>query len=148
MSAIKTHNEWQSETIECRINNEAYSLRLKNFSLINVGKDLDFIANLSLIDAIETIYKLDDHEFSIHQECKTVLELSRNNKLKIDFEIRPAFNNCIKINSQIDSDISKENYEHVLFFKGHVALMLEIWKSAIVKKWSQYFEKDFITIND
>ena len=141
MSAIKTHDEWQSETIEYRINNEAYSLRLKDFNLIDVGADLDFIANLSLIDAIETIYKLDDHEFSIHKECKTVLELSRQNKLKINFDIRPAFNNCIKVNAQIDEDITKEEYEHVLFFKNHVALMLEIWKNAVVKKWSQYFEK-------
>ena len=141
MSAIKTHDEWQSETIEYRINNEAYSLRLKDFNLIDVGADLDFIANLSLIDAIETIYKLDDHEFIIHKECKTVLELSRQNKLKINFDIRPAFNNCIKINAQIDEDITKEEYEHVLFFKNHVALMLEIWKNAVVKKWSQYFEK-------
>lgn len=141
MSAIKTHDEWHSETIEYRINNEAYSLRLKDFNLIDVGSDLDFIANLSLIDAIETIYKLDDHEFSIHKECKTVLELSRQNKLKINFDIRPAFNNCIKVNAQIDEDITKEEYEHVLFFKNHVALMLEIWKNAVVKKWSQYFEK-------
>ena len=141
MSAIKTHDEWQSETIEYRISNEAYSLRLKDFNLIDTGTDLDFIANLSLIDAIETIYKLDDHEFNIHKECKTVLELSRQNKLKINFDIRPSFNNCVKVNAQIDEDITKEEYEHVLFFKNHVALMLEIWKNAVVKKWSQYFEK-------
>ena len=148
MSAINIKNEWHSETIECRINNEAYSLRLKDFNLINTNRGLDFIAKLSLIDAIEAIYKLDDHEFSIHKECKTVLELSRNNKLKIDFYIKPSFNNCIEINSQIDDDITKEDYDHVLFFKNHVALMLEIWKNAIIKKWSQYFEKDFITINE
>jgi hypothetical protein len=148
MSAINLGNEWQSETIECRINNEAYTLKLKDFTLLNTERDLDFTASLSLIDAIENIYKLDDHEFSIHKECKTVLELSRREKLKIDINIRPTFSNCVRVNSKIDDDITKEEYEHVLFFKNHIALMLEIWKSAVSKKWSQYFKKDFVTIND
>ncbi len=143
MSTVNTGNEWQSETIECRINNEAYALRLKDFGLIDTGREVDFTARLSLIDAIENIYNLDDHEFNIHKECKTVLELSRKNKLKIDINIRPTFDNCIKIKSQIDKSITKEEYEHVLFFKSHIALMLEIWKNAISKKWSQYFKKEF-----
>ena len=148
MSAINLGNEWQSETIECRINNEAYALKLKDFTLLNTERDVDFTASLSLIDAIENIYKLDDHEFSIHKECKTVLELSRREKLKIDINIRPTFSNCVRVNSKIDDDITKEEYEHVLFFKSHIALMLEIWKSAVSKKWSQYFKKDFVTISD
>jgi len=148
MTAINNNNEWHDETIECRINNEAYSLRLKDFNLIDTGNNVDFTANLSLIDAIETIYKLDDHEFNMHKECKTVLELSRNDKLKININIRPLFNNCIKVDTKIDDDVTKEEYEHVLFFKSHITLMLEIWKNAMSKKWSQYFEKDLITIND
>jgi len=148
MKAISNDNEWHDETIECRINNEAYSFRLKDFNLIGTGRNTDFAASLSLIDAIETIYKLDDHEFNIHKECKTVLELSRSDKLKIDIRIRPTFNNCVKVISEIADDVTKEEYEHVLFFKSHVALMLEIWKNAVVKKWSQYFAKDTVTIND
>jgi|TARA_R100000030_G_scaffold19578_1_gene13873 hypothetical protein len=132
-------NEWDHENIENRIDNEARVLGIRNFNLFKDDIDVNFTGSLRLIDAIKIIYELEDSSFNMHKECKTVLSLSKNNKIDMFFTINRKLNTCIVTSLKINSQLSEDENKQLNDFSDHIVLMLNIWKSAMIKRWSEYF---------
>ena len=132
-------NEWDIENIESRIDNEARVLGIQDFNFYKDGIDVNFTGKLRLIDAIKIIYELEDSSFNMHKECKTVLSLSKNNKIDMFFTVNRKSNICITTTTKINGTLSDAANKHLNDFSNHIVLMLSIWKGAMIKRWSQYF---------
>lgn len=134
-----TENEWDNENIECRINNEAHVLGIQNFNLIKNDINIDFTGSLRLIDAIKIIYELQDSGFNMYKECKTVLSLSKNNNIDVNFIVNRHTECCVTPTVNINTSLTKDESYDLNHFKDHIVFMLDIWKAAMVKRWTQYF---------
>ena len=135
-------NEWDIENIESRINNEAHALGIQNFNFFKCDIDTNFTGNLRLIDAIKIVYELEDSGFNMYKECKTVLSLSKNNKINMCLVINRKPNCSIIPKIQINGKLSEEKDRHLDEFKNHIVLMLSIWKDAMIKRWEEYFQNE------
>jgi len=133
-------SEWDIENIECRIDNEAYVLGIGNFALVKDGISLDFTGKLKLIDAIKIVYQLEDSGFNMYKECKSVLNMSKDNKINITFSIKKSMSEFIETNIKINKNLSTEEEKYLQDFENHIVLMLNIWKQAMIKRWISYFQ--------
>ena len=132
-------NEWDNENIESRIDNEARVLGIQDFNFYSGDIDVNFTGRLRLIDAIKIIYELDDSGFNMHNECKTVLNMSKNSKIDMFFTINRKSDICIVASAKINNTLTTDENKHLNDFSDHIVLMLSIWKSAMINRWAQYF---------
>jgi len=132
-------NEWDNENIESRIDNEAQVLGIKDFIFYKGDIDVNFTGRLRLIDAIKIIYELDDSGFNMHKECKAVLSMSKDNKIDMFFTVNRKSSNCIAASVKINNVITADENKNLNDFSDHIVLMLSIWKSAMIKRWNQYY---------
>jgi hypothetical protein len=135
-------NEWDIENIECRIDNEAYALGISGFNLIKDGITLNFTGVLKLIDAVKIVYQLEDSGFNMYKECKSVLNMSKDNRINVSFLIKKSISESILADIKINEKLSLEEEKHLQDFENHITLMLNIWKQAMIKRWITYFEND------
>ena len=135
-------NEWDTENIECRIDNEAYVLGISGFNLIKDVITLNFTGGLKLIDAVKIVYQLEDSGFNMYKECKSVLNMSKDNRINVSFLIKKSISESILADIKINEKLSLEEEKHLQDFENHITLMLNIWKQAMIKRWISYFEND------
>lgn len=141
---------WEFEGVESRINNEASTIKIKNFELnteFHFNNDrlfsLSFDGQLRLIDVIEAIYDKEDTCFNMYDECLTVVSLSQSNKIDISFYINKSIveYNIAIVNT--DTLLTAKEQQHIDNFLDHSTLMLDIWRSSIIKKWREYYLEVF-----
>jgi len=135
-------NEWDIENIECRIDNEAYTLGISDFILMKDDMTLNFTGGLKLIDAVKIVYQLEDSGFNMYKECKSVLNMSKDSRINMTFLIKKSMSESITTNIKINKTLSSEEEKHLLDFENHIMLMLNIWKHAMIKRWAAYFQND------
>ena len=141
---------WDIEVVESRINNEATAMKIKNFELDTDFHFVDdrlfkisFNGQLQLIDVVESIYDNDDRYYSMHKECLTVVSLSQRNKINVDFSINKSIVECNVDILNADASLSKKEQQHINNFIDHATLMLDIWRSSVIKKWREYYLEVF-----
>jgi len=132
-------NEWDVESIECRIDNEAYVLGISDFILVKDGITLNFTGGLKLIDAVKIVYQLEDSGFNMYKECKSVLNMSKDSRINMTFLIKKSMSESITTNIKINENLSRKEEKHLQDFENHIVLMLSIWKDALLKRWNKYF---------
>lgn len=141
---------WEFEGVESRINNEASAMKIKNFELdteFHFNNDrlfsLSFDGQLRLIDVIEAIYDKEDTCFNMYDECLTVVSLSQRNKIDTSFYINKSIveYNIAIVNT--DTLLTAKEQQHIDNFLDHSTLMLDIWRSSIIKKWREYYLEVF-----
>ena len=97
---------------------------------------------VSLIDAVKIVYQLEDSGFNMYKECKSVLNMSKDNRINVSFLIKKSISESILADIKINEKLSLEEEKHLQDFENHITLMLNIWKQAMIKRWISYFEND------